>query len=80
MSLKLKALLILSGLVVATVAATALVQYIAFNVSTETIKTAISVSVIGALLYTVYQVILSKLEYDKKIDEISADINQITKG
>lgn len=78
MSLKLKALLILAGFVVGTVAITGLVQYIAINASVESIKTAISVSVIGGLLYSVYGLILSKLEHDKKMDEISANINKIT--
>ena len=78
MSLKLKALLILAGFIAGTVAAAGLVQYIAHNVSAETIQAAFSVGIMGGLLYTIYSLILSKLEHDKKIDEISASINKIT--
>ena len=78
MSLKLKALLILAGFMAGTVAAAGLVHYIAHNVTAETIQTAFSVGIMGVLLYTVYGLILSKLEHDKKIDEISANINKIT--
>jgi len=78
MSLKLKALLILAGFMAGTVAAAGLVHYIAHNVSVETIQTAFSVGIMSVLLYTVYGLILSKLEHDKKIDEISANINKIT--
>lgn len=78
MSLKLKALLILSGFIAGTVAAAGLVHYIVHNVSAETIQTAFSVGIVGVLLYTVYGLILTKLEHDKKIDEISKNIKEIT--
>ena len=78
MSLKLKALLILAGFMAITVITSALVSYIAHNVSAETIQAAFSVGMIGGLLYMVYSLILTKLEHDKKLDEISANINKIT--
>jgi len=78
MSLKLKALFFLAGFISATVATASIIQYIARNVPAETIQTAFSVGIMGGLLYMVYSLILTRLEYDKKIDEISANINKIT--
>ena len=78
MSLKLKALLILAGTLGITIGAASLMQYIALNVSMETIKTIISAAVMGGLLYTMYSLILLLLEHDQKIDEISKNINEIT--
>jgi hypothetical protein len=78
MSLKLKALLILAGFISIVTASAALVSYIAHNVSAEIIQTVFSVGLIGGLLYTVYSLILIRLEHDKKIDEISKNIKEIT--
>ena len=78
MSLKLKALFIMVGGICIAVAGVFLAQYIAVTFSTETIKTGIATLITGALLYTVYGLILSRLEYEQKVDEISKNIKEIT--
>ena len=78
MSLKLKALLILAGVLSITFGGIFLLEYIAMHVSVETIKTAISVFIMGLLLYVTYGLILARLEYEQKLDEISKNIKEIT--
>jgi len=78
MSLKLKALLILVGGLSIAFGGIFLIEYIAIYFSREAIVTALSVFVMGGLLYMTYGLILSRLEYEQKIDEISKNVKEIT--
>ena len=70
MSLKLKALLQLVGLVAASIAGAEFVYFITTYVPKETLMNVLQGGLIGGLLYLCYGLILSRLEYQEKIKEI----------
>jgi hypothetical protein len=71
MSLKLKALLQLVGLVLAGIAGSELINFITTYVPKETIWTGIQCGIIGALLYLCYGLILSRLEYNETLKNLN---------
>jgi hypothetical protein len=71
MSLKIKALLQLVGLVAAGIAGAELVHFITTFVPRETIINAIQFGCIGGLLYVCYSLILSRLEYQESLDKLN---------
>jgi hypothetical protein len=70
MSLKLKALIQLAGLVAVSVLISVAIQYINTYVSKETLTAVFEYSLIGGLLYGCYNLILTRLEFNEKYKEL----------
>ena len=74
MSLKIKALIQLIGLILAAVAGASIVNFFIKDVPAETLLTGLQFGLLGGLLYMCYGVILSRLEYNeslKKLNDLS---------
>jgi len=71
MSIKLKALLQLISMITAGVAGGALLTYVINTFSPETIRFALGAGLIGAILYFCYGILVSRLEYNEKLKEIT---------
>ena len=69
MSLKLKAALHTAGFFAATIATSALVAYVASLMTTAQITYLVGVLCISGLVFTVYQAVLSHLEYKESFNE-----------
>lgn len=70
MSLKLKALLQLVGLIALAVGIERAIHYINTYVSTETLYLCLQGGLIGLILYSCYSLILSRLEINEKYKEL----------
>jgi anaerobic C4-dicarboxylate transporter len=66
MNLKVKAGLIVVGSVATAVVATLATKLAIANIPSESIPTIIAGAMIGVLLYTMYSMVLTKLETDEK--------------
>ncbi len=78
MSIKLKALLQLSGLVIASIVLAYVMEMIRQNFSPDTILAAFEYGLIGGLLYMAYSFLVSRLEYNEKMKEINDRTNAKT--
>ena len=78
MSLKLKALLQLVGLVGFAAGVSLSIDYIFAHVPRETIGTAIGLGAIGFIFYAGYQLLLSRLEYLENIRKIEENLKKIS--
>jgi len=76
MSLKLKALLQLVGLLGFAAAVSLSIDYIAYNVARETIINAFGIACIGATLYLGYQILLLRLESEERIKQIEENLKK----
>ena len=70
-NLKVKALALLAGWMAAVFGGVAVVQLLAHQFGSEVIMNLITGGFIVGLLYMVYNLILTKLEWDAKVDELS---------
>jgi hypothetical protein len=70
MSLKLKALLQLVGLVALAVGIERAIHYINTYVSTETLVAVFQYGLIGVLLYSCWNLLLTRLEMNQKYKEL----------
>lgn len=70
MTLKQKAMLVTISIFVGILLGSAILQLILMYASAEMIKYALSAILIGFLVYGVYGVVLSRLEYDAKLKEL----------
>jgi hypothetical protein len=77
MSLKLKAFLQLVGILATSVTVALLLTLITTYVPKETVITLIEFGFIGGLLYMIYTVILSRLEYEERIKSITQDLEKV---
>lgn len=77
MSLKLKAFLQLVGILATSVTVALLLTLITTYVPKETIITLVEFGLIGVLLYMIYTVILSRLEYEERIKSITQDLEKV---
>jgi len=76
MSLKLKALLQLVGLVAFAAMGSLSIDYIAYNVARETIINAIGFAFIAGTLYLGYQILLLRLESNERIKQIEENLKK----
>jgi len=76
MSLKLKALLQLVGLVAFAAMVSLSIDYIAYNVARETIINAIGFAFIAVTLYLGYQILLLRLESEETIKKIEENLKK----
>ena len=76
MSLKLKALLQLVGLLGFAAAVSLSIDYIAYNVARETIINAIGFAFIAVTLYLGYQILLLRLESEETIKKIEENLKK----
>jgi len=76
MSIKLKALLQLVGLVALGVAGAEIVNFITNNVPRDTIISAIQFGVLGLLLYVCYGLLLARLVYKKTLENLSNKLDK----
>lgn len=70
MSIKLKALLQLIGIIAAGLAGGGLVLFVTTTFSPETIRFMLGGGLVGGMLYFCYGVLVARLEYQAKIDKI----------
>jgi len=77
MSLKLKAFLQLVGILATSVTVALLLTLITTYVPKETIITLVEFGFIGVLLYMIYTIILSRLEYEDRIKSITQDLEKV---
>jgi len=77
MSLKLKAFFQLVGILATSVTVAVLLTLITTYVPKETIITLVEFGLIGGLLYMIYTVILSRLEYEERIKSITQDLEKV---
>jgi hypothetical protein len=70
-NLKVKALALLAGWMAAVFGGVAVVQLLAHQFGSEVIMNLITGGFIVGLLYMVYNLILTKLEWDSKIDDLN---------
>ena len=71
MSLKIKALIQLIGLILAAVAGASIVNFIIKDVPAETLLIGLQFGLLGGLLYMCYGVILSRLEYNESLKKLN---------
>ena len=69
MNLKLKAVLQTVAVFASAVIFSFVVDYIGKNVDTETLRTALGGAVLGGFAYMVYQLCLTRLEYQDKFGD-----------
>jgi len=77
MSLKLKAFFQLVGILATSVTVAVLLTLITTYVPKETVITLVEFGLIGGLLYMIYTVILSRLEYEERIKSITQDLEKV---
>ena len=70
-NLKVKALALMAGWMGAVVAGVAVVQLLARQFGSEVVTHMVVSGIVVWLLYMVYTLILARLEYNAKIDEVS---------
>ena len=78
MSLKLKALLQLIGLVSFAAGVSVSVDYIFAHVPRETIGTAIGLGAIGFIFYLGYSLLLTRLEYLENVRKLEENLKKIS--
>jgi len=71
MSIKLKALLQLIGLIAAAFAGAGIVHYLTVYVPAETIWTGIQFGLLGGLLYMCYGLLLARLAYQQTLEDLN---------
>ena len=67
---KQKALLVMIGIVAGAVLGAQVASFIAENVSPEVITRVIGGTIVGFLFYSMYQLLVSKFEYDEKVEKL----------
>lgn len=70
MSLKLKAALHTAGLFATMIGASVVVSYVASLLTVAQVTYLLGVLCIGGLVFTVYQVVLSRLEYKESLNQM----------
>ena len=70
-NLKVRALALLAGWMAAVFAGVAVVQLVAHQFGSEFVINLITGGILAWLLYMVYTLILAKLEWDAKVDELN---------
>lgn len=65
LSLKLKALLITTGMIAGAIIGVNLIKFIVQNVSTEALVNIAGMGICGFFVYMLYQITLSRLEYNE---------------
>ena len=76
MSLKIKALLQLIALVIASIASILLVDSVVTYVSRETLVDAVGFGLLGGMLYLGYTLLLARLESQETLDKIQQDLKK----
>jgi len=76
MSLKLKALLQLVGLVAFAAGVSLSIDYIAATVARETVLNAIGFAFIAGTLYLGYEILLARLESQETLNKIEQDLKK----
>lgn len=71
MNLKLKALLQTAGILAVICAVSVGVQLLLAGLTADEIAKILSVGSITLLVYCMYQLVLTRLEYEQKVDEIA---------
>ena len=71
MNLKLKAALQTAGVLAVICTASVVVQLLLTGLTADEISKILSVGSIALLVYCMYQLVLSRLEYEQKVDEIT---------
>jgi len=71
MNLKLKAALQTAGVLAVICTASVGVQLLLTGLTADDISNILSVGSIALLVYCMYQLVLSRLEYEQKVDEIA---------
>ena len=71
-NLKVKALALMAGWMGAVLAGVAVVQLLAIQFGSEVVMNIIVGGIVLGLLYMVYTLILARLEYDAKVDELNS--------
>ena len=71
MNLKLKALLQTAGILAVICSVSVGLQFLVAGLTADEISKILSVGSITFLIYCMYQVVLSRLEYAQKVDEIA---------
>ena len=69
MNLKLKALLHTVALLGSAVIAGSVVNYLIIAVDAETLRNVVSGAVLGAMVYLVYRLCLTRLEFSERFDK-----------
>jgi len=77
MSLKLKAFLQLVGILATSLTVAVLLNLVTTYVPKETVITLIEFGLIGGLLYMVYTIILSRLEYEERIKSMAQNLEKV---
>ena len=77
MSLKLKAFLQLVGILATSLTVAVLLNLVTTYVPKETVITLIEFGLIGGLLYMVYTIILSRLEYEERIKSLVQNLEKV---
>jgi hypothetical protein len=77
MSLKLKAFLQLVGILATSLTVAVLLNLVTTYVPKETVITLIEFGLIGGLLYMVYTIILSRLEYEERIKSLAQNLEKV---
>jgi len=77
MSLKLKAFLQLVGILATSLTVALLLNLVTTYISKETVITLIEFGLIGGLLYMVYTIILSRLEYEERIKSLAQNLEKV---
>jgi hypothetical protein len=77
MSLKLKAFLQLAGILATSLTVAILLNLVTTYVPKETVITLIEFGLIGGLLYMVYTIILSRLEYEERIKSLAQNLEKV---
>ena len=71
MNLKLKALLQTAGILAVICSVSVGLQFLVAGLTADEISKILSVGSIAFLVYCIYQLVLSRLEYTQKVDEIA---------
>ena len=71
MNLKLKALLQTAGILVVTSTIAVGIQLLFTTLTAKELTNLLAIGSITFLIYCMYQVVLSRLEYEQKVDEIA---------
>jgi len=76
MSLKLKALLQLVGLIAVAAGVAMSLQWVILNVSRETLVNATGAGFVGLMLYFAYEILLARLESKETLNKIEQDLKK----
>lgn len=76
MSLKLKALLQLVGLIAVAAGVAMSLQWVILNVSRETLVNATGSGFVGLMMYFGYEILLARLESKETLDKIEQDLKK----